>query len=183
MDGYANEDPHMVMGSSSACNFHADAGLVCPVKVNAPTFNIIRYQDAIVDVQADVVRHLQKEWGYNREFIETQWSAVTGDVLYVMVGNNTGHTDNADRFIGCVAVDRKNFYPYISQLYVIEAERKRGHARKLLKAAEEYTRRMGFNTARIWCNTQLVPWYQKQGWIVDQEQSVAPKQILMYKSL
>ena len=143
------------------CHFQADAGLICPVSIKDETGEIKPYQDYNENIQKDVIKSLVIEWGddYNHEFIMREWPS--SDALYVM-------TNKSGEFVGCIAVDRKQWYPYISQLLIVPSQRKKGYAKKLLSVAEKYIKDMGFDTARLWCEEKLLDYYKKQGWQVDE---------------
>jgi len=144
------------------CHFQADAGYVCPLTQETSTYKIIQYNQAFPEVQSVVIKHLKKEFGdfYSDRFVRKNWSS--GDVFYVMVDKSE------TRFIGCVAVDRRNFYPYISELYVVPNERRNGYATKLLKFGEEYTKSLSFYVAKLWCDKELVGFYKKRGYTIEE---------------
>jgi GNAT superfamily N-acetyltransferase len=75
----------------------------------------------------------------------------------------------ASDFIGAVAVDRKNFEPFMSHLYVDEALRKRGYGERLVEHAIEYARAFKFNTLKLWCEVAMIPYYRNKGWVVEKE--------------
>jgi GNAT superfamily N-acetyltransferase len=117
------------------------------------------------NIQNQVAMDILTQWfeeyeGYTVEQIIAGWTS-NNNVLFVMVDKKT------NTYIGCIGVDRNNFYPYISHLYVIPSKRKQGYARKLLRFAEEYVSDFGFDKARLWCDGDLVSYYEKQGWRVE----------------
>lgn len=146
------------------CQYQADAGLVCPIIEQSSLYQITTFQECSASIQQQVTRHLQSEWGnkYNNSFITRHWS--TGDILYVML--------NRGELIGCMAIDRKNFFPFISQLYVVPKYRNKGYASLLLQHGEKYAASMKFSVVRLWCNKELVRFYQKRGYRVLQIQDV-----------
>jgi GNAT superfamily N-acetyltransferase len=141
------------------CSFLADSGLICALEETNDDYIIKRYQETSDNMQKQVINELQKEWEfYNHSYIISNWS--DSGVFYVMT------TIDEKEFIGSIAVDRKNFYPYISQLYIVESKRNNGYAKILLSFAEKYTIEFGFNTARLWCSKDLIKFYEKLDWIV-----------------
>jgi GNAT superfamily N-acetyltransferase len=74
-------------------------------------------------------------------------------------------------FIGCVSIDRKQFYPYIGNLYVVPHKRKNGYASVLLRLAEDYTGLLSFTDSRLWCEKHLVKYYQKRGYKIEEQKS------------
>ena len=72
-------------------------------------------------------------------------------------------------FVGCIAVDRKNFTPSISQLYVVPKYRKKGYSKRLMEFAIHYVKSMEFHEVKLWCKSDLVEFYEKQGWIFERK--------------
>lgn len=155
------------------CSFLADTGLVCSLEETEEDYIIIRYQETSDDIKKQVINELKKEWEfYSDIYIISNWS--DSGMFYVMI------TPDEKEFIGSVAVDRKQFYPYISQLYVVKSKRKKGYAKKLLTFAEKYTIKLGFDTAKLWCEYDLVKFYEKNGWeVIDKNDD----KFIMEKSL
>jgi GNAT superfamily N-acetyltransferase len=111
----------------------------------------------------------------SKHYITENWTG--SDILYVMISND-------DKFIGTVAVDRKNFYPYISHLFVDPALRKKGYGERLLDHGIDYARLFKFDAVKIWCEHTLVPYYASKGWIqekLSKDNSDKEVWILSYK--
>lgn len=156
-------------GVTSRCedmaHSHADIGTIYPLRVDGPDYIIVPFQKARHDVQAILVEKLQVlNPDLTIAYILENWRG--SDVFYVMVGPGTGGD-----FIGAVAVDRKNFEPFMSHLYVDEAFRRKGYGERLIEHAIEYARAFKFKTLSLWCEGALIPYYHKIGWIVDKELS------------
>ena len=141
------------------CAYQWDSGLVCPMTESTPEYTIQPFSQCTEETQMEVGRHMDSEWGYDRQYIQRTWST-SGDTYYVMTGPS-------GEFIGTVAVDRKNMYPFISQLYVQKKHRRKGHAQTLLRFAEKYGASMGFDSSRLWCEPYMRPYYEARGYTVE----------------
>ena len=161
----------MKNNESKQCSHSADVGFICPLKYEDP-FQKVYVQDLSVcddTVRNELASDLLHEWGSINEvksveesskFIEEQWCA--SDVMYVLISDNT--------FAGCVAVDRKNFLPCISHVYVVRDKRNKGFSKLLMQVAEEYIKSMGFDEARLWCEEKLANFYAKMGYLEEKKQ-------------
>jgi hypothetical protein len=161
-----NANDSNTLGEPSLFQFSADGGLVGPL-VSACGLNIRAYQQVSASVKSQVVSAVRQEWSdLTDTFIRAKWPGGS-DIFYVLCEKET------DRFIGCMAVDRRNFYPYISNLYVGISERKKGHGKQLLEHGMAFTKSMGFPDARLWCKPELLEWYKGKGmdWTIDGQQS------------
>lgn len=145
------------------CQFHADSGLICPLIVSDSVYSIKSYLEQPEHIQRAAVEGLAKEWGssYTDAYIRQLWQGT--DVLYVAT---TGTA-----FAACMAVDRKQFYPFISHLYVDPAYRKYGYGTRMLILGEEYARSLGFTEVKLWCVERLVGYYTTRGWTIESEPS------------
>ena len=149
------------------CTFYADAGYVSTISYEQGAIHIRPYQEAPSKLQERAAEGLLRQWGASLGissvldmmlYISRNWS--TTDVLYVM--------SDADRFVGCVAVDRKQFYPFLSNLYVDEEFRGKNNGERLLHFAERYVSdELHFQQARLWCADDLVDYYAKRGYVVE----------------
>jgi GNAT superfamily N-acetyltransferase len=171
------------MRKSELCTFMADAGLVCPLQVDDSQYTIRPYQHCSRKVQEAVSAALFAEWqdgaakevDYTDEGIRKAWPG--GDVLYVA-------SDDADLFMGCVAVDRRNFHPFISHLLVTPSARGRGLGSRLLKHGEEYARCLRMESVKLWCRPHMVPFYAKRGYVLaDAKKSDISDIVVMSKDL
>lgn len=163
---------------SKLCKFKDDTGLVCPIHYkNKVNDEIKPFQECPTQIKDMVCNHIFTEWSKETKvnnvneaytYITSNWTG--GDIFYVLYNNH--------RLIGLVAVDRKLFYPYISHLYVIKEERKKGYGKMLIDFSIEYINKLQFNEARLWCEIKLVPYYTKLGWIVLESQK--DKIIMIY---
>jgi GNAT superfamily N-acetyltransferase len=114
-------------------------------------------------VKQQVIEALENEWSntgihYNEDFIVETWQYP--DILYVM----TNMTNNKENFVGCVAIDRKYVFPFISHLYVQKEYRKKGHGGKLLGIAEKHSNVYKYKSVRLWCQDELIEYYKEHGW-------------------
>ena len=149
--------------ATDKCTYQWDSGYVCPSSKETDTYKILPYSKHDDATKKDAIDHLSAfwtEWTYDHNFIEANWGK--DDMFYIMVSKDAVSKDG--RFLGTVAIDRKNFYPFISQMYVVPSERRKGLATELLRFGEDVTMSMGFDTAKLWCEKHLVPWYEKRGY-------------------
>jgi GNAT superfamily N-acetyltransferase len=143
--------------------FLADSGNVCPLEVHATDYVILPFSEHSAEVRRQTAEGLQKEWGgaehvFTEDFIQKTWPDV--DVMYVVACG--------DVFVGCMAVDRKNFYPFISNLLVAPDFRGRGFAGRLLELGETYARdALHFDRVKLWCKNELKSFYERRGWTVE----------------
>ena len=149
--------PHY--SNSSSGHYKADTGYVYPYVVTCGDIVIKPFQDQPDAIQAAVSDALQSEWGsrYSVGFINESWP--DSDVMYVAC------TSRGD-FVGCMAVDRKNFCPFISHLFVAPDLRKQGVGGLFLAVAEKYSRqKLKFDEMKLWCLPHVLPYYTKRGWV------------------
>ena len=152
------------------CQFQADAGLVCPYETRGDGFEIKPYQQCDAGVCKQAVDALVAEWGgeLSDAYIRSMWPGA--DAMYVMSSDRQDGVA-APRFMGCVAVDRKHFVPFVSHLLVPPTERNKGHGKALLDFACRYVSdALGFDTARLWCKPDKLAFYERLGWTVEQRQ-------------
>jgi GNAT superfamily N-acetyltransferase len=139
---------------------HADIGITCPLELYTESIYIIPYQKASLDLQITLAKELlELNPEVSKEYILDNWKG--SDIMYVMASFSN------NEFIGSIAVDRKNFEPFISHLFVANKYRKKGHAKRLLTFALEYSKCFKFNVAKLWCKPELVPFYTKLNWTFD----------------
>lgn len=144
------------------CNFFADIGIVCPLVVKGANYTIDNYNKQPLQFQEEVATILQNEWGsdklaYTKDYIARHW--MSADVMYCFVANGD--------LVGCVAIDRHNFYPFVSHLYVKDKYRGFGFAKQLLELCEEYGRKLKFTEIKLWCEKHLVKFYEKLSWTIE----------------
>lgn len=140
------------------CEFSADAGQVCTLQYHHGDMHIRHYGACGLDLQAAVRRELMAEWGPDVEV--GRWASAS-DVLYVM---SVGMSE----LVGCVAVDRRLFHPFVSHLLVVPHFRGLGHGRTLLDFAVLHVANLGFDEARLWCSSRLRLFYDLLGWVEDE---------------
>jgi GNAT superfamily N-acetyltransferase len=152
--------------ASKQCTFVADIGYICPLRFTMEDLSIVAFLDCSPGVQRQVAEALLEEWGETLgidsieaaiALILKQWSS--SDIMYVMASNKN--------VLGFTAVDRKNFYPCISHLYVLPKYRGNGYSTMLMAIAETYIAHMHFTQAMIWCKPELVEFYKKNGYTID----------------
>jgi len=167
---------------SKLCKFKDDTGWVCPIHYNEKGKKILPYQECSKDIQKRVCKHLFNEWSEESKlddidethyYITRNWKS--GDILYILID------DDKDQLLGFVAIDRKQFYPFISHLFVVPSHRKNGYGKLLMDFSIEYIKAIEFTDARLWCKRSLVPYYENYGWEILDEKN--PKTIVMIKNI
>ena len=151
----------MERGSVTKCmgvsHCPADIGTITALQVDTPNFKILPFKKVRPDIQEIVATKLKSlNPKMSKHYITENWNG--SDIMYVMISND-------DKFIGTVAVDRKNFDPYISHLFVDPTVRKKGYGERLLDHGIDYARLFKFDAVKIWCADTLVPYYASKGWI------------------
>lgn len=147
---------------NSRCQITADTGFTCPLMYTDNTLCIKPYFMMDVEDQKIVTQHLRKQWGiYTHEYIDKELSY--GDMLYVAWNENG--------FIGTVAIDRKQFTPFIGTLYVSDTLRNLGYSKILMTFAETYVHKvLGFNEASLWCNEFMLDYYFPLGYTIQSKE-------------
>lgn len=154
----SQEETEIVSKCFELSHSHADIGTVTPIEVYSADFCIIPYQSCRLDAQNEIAMKLHSlNADISRHYIIDNWKG--SDIMYVMISGNAP--------IGSIAVDRKNFEPFISHLYVDEAYRKKGYGKRLLEHGIEYSRAFKFNAVKLWCEEAMIPYYIKHGWEKD----------------
>lgn len=94
-------------------------------------------------------------------FILEQWK--NGDSFYILL--------DPDQFVaGGAAIDTKNNEPFISNIFTVPSARNKGFGRILMRYCEDYSEKMGFTYAKLWCDESLIQYYTKQGYAVEKTQ-------------
>jgi len=147
---------------SYGCHHYADIGLACPTEAHSDMYNIMPFQYIDEQLQQKIAQYLQMEWGYKNKYtvdtILEQWPLI--DAIYVM-------TDPVHHIIGCIAIDRKHFFPFISHLFVIKEKRGKGYGSVLIDFALKTVKLLGFNKCKLWCDNNQINYYKKMGWNVE----------------
>lgn len=137
------------------CSYHADVGIICPLIYKKDSICIEPYSVISQQNQKNISNLIVEFWPeYNEDFIKTNFTE--RDVLYVC--------HDTKNVIGCVAIDRKRFFPFISTLFVDKNNRKKGFAKLLLYFAETFIKEYNFSVSHLWCTTNLVDFYKKHGY-------------------
>ena len=169
--------------NSKHCAFVADSGFVAPLIYSDQTRNLrLRpFLDSDANMQKQLCEHFASEWHEQTgaktadeasRYIIKQWSS--SDLMYVL--------EIDKMFCGCVAIDRNNFEPCVSHLTVVQSYRGQGLSKVLMEIAEAYIRDcLRFANVCLWCNTDMVMYYSKQGykWIKDVDDGI----VMMRKML
>ena len=182
--GSVREPRRVLRDVPEMCQYSADAGMVCAtVETDLDTGETIQpFQLLPVPLpgpvpgpapsaRAETLAALAAEWPeVDAAFVAAKFGCgghagsagsssggSSSDVLYVM-------TDRGGRFVGCVAVDRERFHPFVSHLLVRPDRRGRGVGARLLEFAVAYVAKLGFSEAKLWCEGRLRPFYSAHGW-------------------
>lgn len=144
------------------CHFYADSGYLCPIHVDTDRYSVRPWDEVTSALQRLTVAALTSEWGpgYSVQQITNTWHS--SDTFYVMASHAGG-------FMGCVALDRRQLYPFVTNLFVAPEHRNQGNAGVLLDVCERHASAMKFTEIRLWCDAHLVPFYVHLGWVPEQE--------------
>ncbi len=163
--------PQKETPQTELCQFQADAGYVfAPASKSDDGITVVPFPQCSDALQRTTSEHIFREWGKDLQvssvdeclaIIRRQWSTA-GDSMYVM--SQSAREGHAAEFIGCVAVDRKQFYPYISHLYVHPDHRKRGFGQQLVEHGVKHAAACKFSEVKLWCERKLLPFYEGLGW-------------------
>lgn len=154
--------PTSAAATPNMFRYQSDGGLVGPLL--APGIHV--FQQCTPETKAKIISLISQEWSeldISEAFINEKWPGGS-DIFYVMMN------ESDSQLIGCVAVDRHNFYPFITNLFVVPEHRKKGHAKTLIQHGIAFTKSMGFDTARLWCRPHLLSWYTSMGWTQESTQ-------------
>ena len=136
---------------------HADIGTITALQVETPNFKILPFKKVPVDMQEIVATKLKSlNPKMSKHYITENWNG--SDIVYVAISKD-------DKFIGTVAVDRKNFDPCISHLFVDPTFRRKGYGERLLEHGIDYAKLFKFDNVKLWCEDTLVPYYASKGWV------------------
>ena len=114
--------------------------------------NIISLDERYVGI---VSKHLSDEFGEKYNYSKSLMLQLTTNSLiprsFVMLDEN-------NRFIGTVTLDKEDGYPefpgpWISDLYIIQAYRKKGYASLLVEHVIQYACTKGFEEVYFWAST------------------------------
>ena len=128
---------------------------------------ILPFQLCPTDLQIATCQHVLSAWRAETECSTTRETYdfitknfVAGDIFYILTQSND--------FIGCVALDRKNFYPYLTHLYVRPDHRKQGYARLLVDFIRYICRMQRDADVRLNCSLELYDFYNKLGFVLEE---------------
>ena len=161
LEHFVNNSLYVINKINHRCNFQADVEYICPISVKTDYFEILPYELVNNNIKKIVIDNLKIEWPeYTHDFIISNWQSQ--DIFYVMT------TKNQEDFIGTIAIDRKTFFPYISQLFV-NKYRNKGFAKKLINFANHYVKMLGFTESKLWCKKHLLNYYKKMNWTIEHD--------------
>ena len=166
MGGYTADSSDLVtpligIGSTIVSSSSSSSSDKEKEKERVEQWSIKPFQKHDESITASVVAELKEEWpSLTEDTIRREWPG-SSDVFYVLV-------DSENSVIGTVAVDRKHFHPFISNLFVVPSRRSKGWSRVLLNHAQHFIQSvLQFNEARLWCVPALCPYYERMGWVQD----------------
>jgi GNAT superfamily N-acetyltransferase len=146
----------------SRADYLSDVGMISPPYVMTDQFQIIPFEYVDESMQSQIINLLNDEFGkssdieYSNTFIRDNWTGA--NIFYVMT------SPDRLKLYGTVAIDRKNFYPCISQLYIVEDQRGRDLAKHLINYSNRYIKTLNFSQSKLWCEDKLLNFYEKLGW-------------------
>ncbi len=156
-------------------------GLIKPLmyedRVNS--VSILPFQSIPKTTQITLCSALLQEWKSTidcldieqvKEYIEKNWQA--GDIFYALAFGS--------QFIGCVAIDRKNFYPYLTHLYISPSHRGNGYAALLIKFTEIVLIQQQDRDVRLNCAKSLKSFYEGHGFQIEK---ITDETLIMKKDL
>lgn len=159
-DCESNQLPEYFFKLTDNCSYHADVGIISPLKFDNGLYCIEPFNVIDAKLQSKISVLIREEWPeYTEDFIIKNFT--DRDILYVCYAN--------DEVIGCVAVDRKRFFPFISTLYVAKSMRKKGYAESLINFAEAFIKEYRFDVSHLWCKSDslnLINYYKKFGYVI-----------------
>ena len=152
-----------IIKSFKAGAFKNNISLVKLKKNKTKKMKIIRLDEQYVDT---VSKHLSDEFGEKYNYSKSLRLQLTNNSLvprsFVMLDEN-------NRFIGSVTLDKEDGHPefpgpWISDLYIIQAYRKKGYASLLVKHVIQYASTKGFEEVYFWASTpELHALYKERG--------------------
>ena len=140
--------------------FTANDGIVYPIKRKG----FSPYQLCSESIKKDVIDAVKYLWPFIDDAYILKNYPGGNDVFYIY--------SFEDKVIGCVSVDRSNFHPYISNLFVVPDERGKGKSIDLLVHAEIFIEMLGFDMMYLWCDQELVQFYENKGWFINEDKKV-----------
>jgi GNAT superfamily N-acetyltransferase len=132
---------------------------------------IVQFKNCPTDVQIMIGHALINEWREDFVLKKIQtYQGVINFILHNFVDKNNSFFvlfDDDNDFVATFAVDTENFAPYISHIYVNPNLRNKGFGKKVVKLAEKYIKKLGFDSSNLWCNEDLIIFYKKLGYNID----------------
>jgi GNAT superfamily N-acetyltransferase len=132
---------------------------------------IVQFKNCSKDVQIMIAHALINEW--REDFILKKiqtYQGVINFILHNFIDKNNSFFvlfDDDNDFLATFAVDTENFAPYISHVFVNPNLRNKGFGKKVIKLAEKYIKKLGFDSSNLWCNEDLIIFYKKLGYNID----------------
>lgn len=135
---------------------YLDIGYIAPYYLKTDKFNIIAFNNVKKELRTKLINLLNNEFEniFSEQYIRYNWVGI--EIFYVMIS-----PDN-NELIGCIALDNKNGFICLSNLYITEENRNKGYGKLLLEYIYMYIKRLGYNNVRLWCKDNLVSYYK--GW-------------------
>ena len=151
---------------------YTENGYIAPYYLKTYKFEILPFNRIEKSIRTDLINLLNetfKDTKYTEQFIRLNWQGL--NIFYVMIT-----TEN--KLVGCIAIDRRNMNPFISNLYILEEYRNKGYGKYLINYSNKYIKRLGYTYSRLWCDDNLKSYYENNGWIF--ENKINNKNIMIY---
>lgn len=163
-------DSRQIVPETTMTTFIADLGTFTPISVKTDDYIIIPFQKSTQ--QDDAFQLLNSEFPQieSIEMIQKEWYGGT-DILYVMEIDN--------EIVGTIAIDRKKFYPFVSNLVIKKSHRNQGLAQILLHFAEHFSLRLKFQDITLWCKPELRKFYEKMQFHFEKEEMTNQKEMVL----
>jgi len=161
---------NQIFPEKSMTTFIADLGTFTPISVISEDYMIIPFQKSIQQENAFQLLNSEFPQIESIELIQKEWYGGT-DILYVMEIDN--------EIVGTIAIDRKKFYPFVSNLVVNKSYRNQGLAKILLHFAEHFSLRLKFQEITLWCKPELQKFYEKMEFHFEKKETTDQKETVL----
>ena len=98
--------------------------------------------------------------------------------------NDINIDNNNIELIGFIGIDRHNFYPCISHLFIVPGYRNKKYSKMLVKFCEKIIKELKFNESTLWCLEHLQKYYENMGYSIKNiKEQNSKKNLIMIKTL
>ena len=163
------------MPENSLCRWSMSSGLVCSIPNTQLTngYSIVVFQHLTPRQRIQAAYWLLNifQTDFRDQHITTIPSCISfilehwknGDSLYILL-------DTKQFVAGGAAIDMKHNEPFISNIFTVPSARNKGFGRILMRYCENYSAKMGFTYAKLWCDEDLIQYYTKQSYVLEKKQ-------------